>query len=137
MCKWGTLTKVKLMEVDFGGLNNEQYKLYLKKTGLQEGEERIDSCIAALVQALNDGGIKTTMSCCGHGKTFGDIFLQDGRALLIINDKKKYLSNTHKYLIKMVLNHIIGSYKVKLRIKKSNFIWRIKNLRWKAKEEVN
>lgn len=134
MCKWGTTEKVKLMEVDLGSLNNKQYKLYLKKTGLQEGEEFIDSCIAPLVQALNDGKIKTTNSCCGHGKTFGEIYLQD-RILLIINDKKKYRSNQHKYLIKMVLNHILGSYKVRLKIEKNNFVWRLKNLRWKPKED--
>ena len=134
MCKWGTIEKVKLMEI-YSGLNSEQYKIYLKKTGLREGEEFIDSCIVPLVQALNNGGIKTTASCCGHGKTFGDIWLQD-RILLII-DRNKYRTNKHKYLIKMVLNHILGSYKVRLRIKKDNFIWRVKELLGKNKESQN
>ena len=28
---------------------------------------KVDSCIAPLVQMLNDYGIKTRYSCCGHG----------------------------------------------------------------------
>lgn len=27
---------------------------------------RVDACIAPIVKALNDGGIKTLASCCGH-----------------------------------------------------------------------
>ena len=30
---------------------------------------KIDSCIAPLIQTLNDYGIETVSSCCGHGKT--------------------------------------------------------------------
>lgn len=30
---------------------------------------KIDSCIAPLIQMLNDCGIQTVSSCCGHGKT--------------------------------------------------------------------
>ena len=30
---------------------------------------KIDSCIAPLIQMLNDYGIQTVSSCCGHGKT--------------------------------------------------------------------
>lgn len=30
---------------------------------------KVDSCIAPLVQVLNDYGIQTVSSCCGHGKT--------------------------------------------------------------------
>jgi len=44
----------------------------------------IDSCIADLVSALQEGGIDMRASCCGHGKTKGSILLQDGRKLMII-----------------------------------------------------
>jgi len=68
MCKWGTHTKVELCEIDLSGLTREQNKLRAKKLGLSEKGELIDSCIAPLVQMLNDYGIKTVSSCCGHGK---------------------------------------------------------------------
>ena len=41
----------------------------------------VDSCIAPLVQALNDAEIETTGSCCGHGEADGLISLADGRVL--------------------------------------------------------
>lgn len=43
----------------------------------------IDRCIAPIVQALNDVGILTASSCCGHGESEGVIILQDGRELVI------------------------------------------------------
>lgn len=43
----------------------------------------IDRCIAPLVRALNDGGVLTAGSCCGHGKAPGSIILQDGRVLVV------------------------------------------------------
>lgn len=42
---------------------------------------KIDSCIAPIVKALNDGGVETVASCCGHGKGPGRISLADGRDL--------------------------------------------------------
>ena len=68
MCKWGTHTKVRLMEIDLKGLTKKQNKKRAKILGLTEREELIDSCIAPLVQILNDYGIKTISCCCGHGK---------------------------------------------------------------------
>ena len=44
----------------------------------------IDPCLAQIVQALNDAGIPTRSSCCGHGKVVGCIALEDGRDLLIM-----------------------------------------------------
>ncbi len=56
----------------------------LSHTGTERRDVRdIDSCIAPLVKALNDGGVLTVASCCGHGKGFGNIALRDGRELLI------------------------------------------------------
>jgi len=68
MCKWGTYAKVELCELDLRNLNREQNKLRARKLGLSEKGELIDSCIAPLVQMLNDHEIKTVSSCCGHGK---------------------------------------------------------------------
>lgn len=133
MCKWGTAETVKLAEINLKSCTKEQHKKRAIILKLQEDEERIDSCIASIVQALNNYEIMTIVSCCGHGKTFGNIYLKDGRILLIINDGNKYRANTHAYLIRMVVRNIIGSYKVKLRIKRDNFIWRIKELLGKNK----
>jgi len=47
------------------------------------GEKKIDSCIASIVKALQEGGIDMRASCCGHGKGNGKILLQDGRKLTI------------------------------------------------------
>lgn len=44
----------------------------------------IDRCIAPLVKALNDGGILTSQSCCGHGTGPGRIDLFDGRFLIVV-----------------------------------------------------
>lgn len=46
----------------------------------------IDPCIAQVVAALNDAGIPTTSSCCGHGNRPGTISLGDGREILIMCD---------------------------------------------------
>lgn len=43
-----------------------------------------DPCIAPLVKALNDGGLPTVASCCGHGERPGKIALKDGRELFIM-----------------------------------------------------
>jgi hypothetical protein len=43
----------------------------------------IDKCIAPIIKALNDSGIYTSSSCCGHGKDDGIITLHDGRTLII------------------------------------------------------
>lgn len=45
--------------------------------------QRIDRCIHQLVAALNAGGVRTTLSCCGHGEIPGRIDLEDGRVLVI------------------------------------------------------
>lgn len=43
----------------------------------------VDQCIAQLVVALNDGGLPTVGSCCGHGIYDGFVQLADGRVLWI------------------------------------------------------
>jgi len=59
-----------------------------------DGQERkaikgVDACIAEIVHALNAGGVITTSSCCGHGKTDGSILLADGRELRLAARQEK------------------------------------------------
>lgn len=69
MCEWGIeATQVKLANPRSSGRTHVP----------------VDPCIAQIVQALNDAGIPTMASCCGHGKNFGRISLADGRDLLIV-----------------------------------------------------
>jgi len=58
----------------------------------------IDSCIAPIVKALQEGGIDMYGSCCGHGKTLGYIDLVDGRGLLILSSEQN-----RKYLLSQVV----------------------------------
>jgi hypothetical protein len=56
----------------------------LSSTGeLRWDDKAVDSCIALIVQALNDAGIYTSGCCCGHGKSDGNIILHDGREIII------------------------------------------------------
>jgi hypothetical protein len=53
-----------------------------------DGQQRqaikgVDACIAGIVRALNDGGVITTSSCCGHGRGDGSILLADGREIVL------------------------------------------------------
>lgn len=73
MCNWGTYTRVRALIP-----NN------LSHTGQARWDTKpIDSCIADIVDALNKAGIYTSSSCCGHGKTNGEIWLHDGRKLAV------------------------------------------------------
>jgi hypothetical protein len=45
----------------------------------------IDAPIADIVRALNEGGVLTRSSCCGHGER-GEIVLQDGRRLAVMEE---------------------------------------------------
>lgn len=43
----------------------------------------IDSCIAPIVAALEAAGVHMFGSCCGHGRSDGEILLVDGRKLVV------------------------------------------------------
>lgn len=76
MCKWGNevILNVPIMAES-------------SHTGEVRWVDRgIDRCIAPIVQALNDAGILTGGSCCGHGQYDGFIGLHDGRMLVIKKD---------------------------------------------------
>lgn len=73
MCKWGTETELLVT-----------IPAHLSHTSqVRQAVKGIDSCIAEIVRALNEGGITTISSCCGHGKRDGEIQLADGRVLVI------------------------------------------------------
>ena len=72
MCKWGKYKKVDLCK-----------PIKISKRDFAW----VDSCLADIVQALNDANIETLGCCCGHGKDNGDIMLADGRQLIIKMEK--------------------------------------------------
>lgn len=61
---------------------------------------QIDSCIADLVRALDQAGIDMRGCCCGHGEHEGNIALQDGRVLLVLQGEPadRYLASDHPLL---------------------------------------
>lgn len=50
----------------------------------------VDRCIAPIVQALQDAGIKTDASCCGHGYLPITIALEGEKWLVIFEDNKSF-----------------------------------------------
>jgi hypothetical protein len=77
MCKWGNDVKCKVLIPESDSHTG-------KKRWVIKG---VDSCLADIIQALNDAKIYTATSCCGHGKRRGTIQLQDGRKLIIVSKK--------------------------------------------------
>lgn len=71
MCKEDEVVRVKVME-DLSHNGKRRWKM-----------AKIDKCIAPIVKALQEGGIDMRGSCCGHGKTDGEIFLADMRKIII------------------------------------------------------
>lgn len=49
----------------------------------------VDRCIAPIVQALNEGGVLTRTSCCGHGKENPEILLADGRVVIVLPGEER------------------------------------------------
>jgi hypothetical protein len=78
MCEWGN-DVILLVPIPAELSHTEQFRWDYKG---------VDSCIAPIIQALNDAGIYTSQSCCGHGKGDGRIDLHDGR-ILVIKSKDK------------------------------------------------
>lgn len=42
-----------------------------------------DPCLVPLVRALNEVGLRTIASCCGHGRRPAQIVLADGREIIV------------------------------------------------------
>lgn len=74
--------------------------VWLQRGDLLGQAVSVDSCLAEIIQALNDGGVKTTGSCCGHGEKPGMIALEDGRMILVVGwpEEKKVLQDLIKAL---------------------------------------
>lgn len=49
-----------------------------------------DPDIAPFVKALNDAGLPTIASCCGHGQRPGSIALADGRWVMVFANRADY-----------------------------------------------
>lgn len=62
----------------------ERVRSLNRAPGVPEYDAWCDPCLVPLVRALNDAGIRTVASCCGHGHRPGNIALADGRALVIV-----------------------------------------------------
>lgn len=73
MCERGTweIIQVKI-PADLSSTGEEKWKII-----------QVDACLAAIIRALQRGGVDMRSSCCGHGKEPGYIDLQDGRRLVI------------------------------------------------------
>ena len=77
MCQWGTSIDMEVtVPASLSHTGQERQKVV-----------GIDACIAPIIKALNDAGIKTINCCCGHGKSDGSIMLADGRTLVILNSQ--------------------------------------------------
>ena len=59
------------------------------------GLDRIDPCIAPIIRALQEGGVPTATSCCGHNEKPGYIGLKDGRFLKIYPSDKEAWPSEH------------------------------------------
>lgn len=78
MCKEGEHEEIMVkIPADLSSTEREKWRFM-----------KIDKCIAPIVRALQEGGIDMRGSCCGHGKTVGDIHLQGGRTLIILSPEQ-------------------------------------------------
>lgn len=76
MCEWGTDVVLEVtIPAELSHTGEQRQKLV-----------GVDACIAPIVKALNDAGVTTIASCCGHGHRPGNIALADGRELIIAPD---------------------------------------------------
>lgn len=53
-----------------------------------------DPCLSLIVTALNEGGIETVASCCGHGQRPGNVALADGRQLFVADAEQAEMLHT-------------------------------------------
>ena len=87
----------------------------LSSTGkVKHRKMKIDACIAPLVEALQQGGIDMRGSCCGHGHSVGEIYLQDGRLLLVLDERVanvwvRYADEMQRRFERMIQNRVIDT----------------------------
>ncbi len=66
-----------------------QVKLCKRRPYSGRGMVAVDNCISGLVQLLNNHGVHTLNSCCGHGTQPGEIWIeQDGKEIILKLNKK-------------------------------------------------
>lgn len=65
-----------------GSAETYDAQVTLRLNGRDRG---IDPCVAPIVQALYDAGLKPVASCCGHGVKPAEVRLEDGRDVLIVS----------------------------------------------------
>lgn len=75
-----------------------------------------DPCLVPIIKALNDGGLPTISSCCGHGSYVSSIALADGRWVLVLPDMETFqamdtkLPNISDYERKVLANpELVGA----------------------------
>lgn len=67
----------------------EQAMVVLRRDASGRPTVWCDPCIAPIVSALNDAGLTTIASCCGHGQRPGVITLADERHLMIVDEAER------------------------------------------------
>ena len=75
----------------------------VEKVIIGDREVPIDKCIAPIVRALNNGGILTGISCCGHGEGDGAIMIyykEQYRLLIVCPEGKESLDRYERDLRK-------------------------------------
>jgi hypothetical protein len=85
MCTWNDTVDVKV-PIPAGLSHTGEFRWDTKP---------VDRCMAPLVEALNDAGIYTSSSCCGHGQYQGNILLHDGRSLILntVEETQQYIES--------------------------------------------
>jgi len=88
MCKWGTYEEVECIVVAGLSYTGEERKKLIK----------VDKCIAHIVRALSQAGIRMLSSCCGHGKMKGWIVLAEG---IVLNIERPKAFGAYKFKKKL------------------------------------
>lgn len=68
------------------GPNRDAAMTVLKRDDAGEPTVWCDPCLTPLVKALNDAGLRTVASCCGHGSGVGRIAMACGQELFLLPD---------------------------------------------------
>jgi len=105
MCKCGTIKPVRVkVPADLSCTGKDRWK-----------DAKVDSCIADIVCALQKSGIDMRGSCCGHFVQEGDIMLQDGRTLLILDKETSDVYYKEKTCDTSILKYILQGVKEEKR----------------------
>ncbi len=127
MCKWGDTVPVRLkIEAQHSKTGKERYDYV-----------HIDRCIAPMVEKLQKAGLEPVASCCGHNRAMGDILLKSGKVLIICHDADSWLwiNKRTKFLTCLLFRHLKRHLKHNIMIFKDHWGWRIKNIKWKPRED--